>query len=1499
MRNPLIAEILHTFKIVPKGIKKIAKILFILLATGMFALGTMVALLQCSSVQRYIVAKTTALLSEKLGTKVQIESVDFTPFNKLLLNKVYIADQKADTLFYANQLKVGISPMYLLKKQLVCTSMKISGFYGRFVIDKQNRLNLQFFLDAFKGKEKKELPIVLRFDKISLSDSRISFDNENFTPVNGFFDPKHIYVKHINSEISLHKLSSKYLSVEIKSLSFKEKCGFKLKNFSASLIANKSIARIDGLSIKLPNSSVQFTPITIKYGTLNNLSKFDKINLRFCLDNSTISFADLRTLSPAIQKAHGEVHLSSCFQGDLANIRIKNINLSYNDDLSLRGSLELSGLPNFSETFVYAKIDEIKTDKNKLQDLVSNLIGRPFILPDEMNQLGNMRYKGNISGFFNNLVAYGSLNTNIGTLYTDMMMEVLPGFTGVDYSGSMHANKLKLDKLVNDSSSIGETSFNLASSGKIRPRGDVTGDIKGTISTLVYKKYNYQNILIKGAFDRTGFDGEVNLDDENAKLNFIGKINFASKMPSGKFELNIDKLNLYKLNIAQKYPDLTIGMKATANYEGQNIDKANTNISINNLTIGNSEKEVFIKKLYLSSILNDTNSVLSVNSDIVTGVVKGKYNLSSIAKSLNELIGNYIPSVFEHNSSLLIKKGDNNFIYHFSDFHINEIAEVLNIPLYLSPETSISGFFNNTANKFRMEITSPEIKWKNSHYTNAYFLCNNPDRTLQLKAYSNLNQKSTLQISSQVVNDSVLLSMNWDNPSEFSGNLNTVGYFSRNSENKLIADIDLFPSQIKIKGGAWDISNSRIKTDFKSAEISNFGMQQDNRYIKVDGIASANTTDSLTVLMNDIQLSNLLTIVNLQRPKLEAAITGKCVLMSVFDKMVMNMKVFGKDFAYNDAVWGDVNLTSSWDNVHKRVKASSIVFTPTDTIGYLGGEYYPRKDSLEFLANGKALSIEFLRHYLDGAIQHASGHAVGKMRIFGSLSHILLDGDVYLKDGQFDFDFLKTTYHFSDTIHVRPDGVIFKNIKVFDSEKHSAILNGRLTHKNFDNLRYNFTIDCKNLLGLNTTEKDNSSFHGKAYGTGRVRIQGTSSKVAFDMNLRADANTKIVIPMGNNGVATENTFIQFINKPDSTKTIELKNKKETNTETNNKTNITLKLQVEATPDAEVVLITDPVGGDMVRSSGRGNLRLDYDNNGALKLYGNFEVEKGEYIFTLQQVVRKTFSIRNGGTIRWTGNPYLALINLDAAYTVPSVSLLDILDETQLDGVARTSVPVNCLLNLTGDLMQPTIKFDLELPSDAEIQRRIKSIVNTDEMMNREILALLVMSRFYKPDYLQNNKTGLGTEMVSILTTTVSGQLNGWLSQLSNKFNMGVNARLGNGQDFTEGGEYEVALMYQPNNRLIINSNVGYRNDIMNTTNSNFIGDLDIEYKLNKSGKLRAKAYTHSADNYYINNISTAKTTQGVGLLYREDFNTFPELMRYYFSRKNKNIETKPEKKQKK
>ena len=308
--------------------------------------------------------------------------------------------------------------------------------------------------------------------------------------------------------------------------------------------------------------------------------------------------------------------------------------------------------------------------------------------------------------------------------------------------------------------------------------------------------------------------------------------------------------------------------------------------------------------------------------------------------------------------------------------------------------------------------------------------------------------------------------------------------------------------------------------------------------------------------------------------------------------------------------------------------------------------------------------------------------------------------------------------------------------------------------------------------------------------------------------------------------------------------------------------------IEATPDLEVAIVIDPKTGDQLRGRGEGNLRFQYDVNADdVSLYGTYTLNSGTFQFTLENLIRKQFTIRNGSTVTFSGDPMNLQIDASAAYST-TASLRDLFgSDYSTVATNRSSIPVNCIIYLRDNLMNPLISFGIELPqSDESVASQVKSIINTDEMMMREILYLLVFNRFYTPEYLQN-RTNVGlNETYSLLTSTVTGQINNWLRKLTNNFTVGFNIRA-EGFDSQSSQEYETQFQYTPNNRLVINGNFGYRyNDL---SNQPVFGNLDVEYLLTPSGMWRAKAYTHTVDKY---SLREAHTIQGVGLMFKYDFN---------------------------
>ena len=96
-------------------------------------------------------------------------------------------------------------------------------------------------------------------------------------------------------------------------------------------------------------------------------------------------------------------------------------------------------------------------------------------------------------------------------------------------------------------------------------------------------------------------------------------------------------------------------------------------------------------------------------------------------------------------------------------------------------------------------------------------------------------------------------------------------------------------------------------------------------------------------------------------------------------------------------------------------------------------------------------------------------------------------------------------------------------------------------------------------------------------------------------------------------------------------------------------NLEMRFNVEITPEAKAQLIFNSKVGDVIRSQGSGNMQIGIDNKSNISLFGEYTVEQGDYLFTLQNVINKKFEIQQGGTIQWTGDPVNATIDLNAIY----------------------------------------------------------------------------------------------------------------------------------------------------------------------------------------------------------------------------------------------------------
>jgi hypothetical protein len=580
-----------------------------------------------------------------------------------------------------------------------------------------------------------------------------------------------------------------------------------------------------------------------------------------------------------------------------------------------------------------------------------------------------------------------------------------------------------------------------------------------------------------------------------------------------------------------------------------------------------------------------------------------------------------------------------------------------------------------------------------------------------------------------------------------------------------------------------------------------------------------------------------------------------------------------------------------WDNDLPGIRLEADIKEKQLSRTYVTGYVSPKLKALDLQIEADSTNLDMLTPYFDGIFSEFDARAKGMVRLHGGFKTLDFEGGVRVKLDT-KVDVLNTYFQLNnDSVYIKHGEFMLKNARLFDREGNSGYISGGLRHTHLKKLTYHFDIKSDNLLMYHTTDPGDMLFYGKVYGSGDVKLNGGNNAMNIDANVTTGRNSSFTYVTGLTTEATNNQFITFTDKTpkreqDSIRTefYHFADARVKKVDDGPPIDLRINMLIDATPDATMKVVMDPVAGDNITARGNGNFQVSYYNKGDFLMFGNYTIDEGMYKISMKEIVRKDFALQSGSTITFTGDPYQANLDVQAVYTVNSASLSDLSTDASL---TQSTVKVNCLMNLTGSLASPTIKFDLELPTVSEEDRElVRSATSTEEQMNTQIIYLLGIGKFYAYDYAENsNRSSSATS--SLAFSTLSGQLNNMLSQAMENKNWNIGANFSTGQEGWSDVEAEAILSGRLlNNRLLINGNFGYRENVM--ANTNFVGDFEAIWLLTKNGEFRLRGYNQTNDRYFT---KSTLTTQGIGFIYKKDFDKWTDLfqwvMRKQYQKKDK------------
>ena len=1422
----------------------------------------LIVLMHLPSVQTFLGKEVAEALADKFGTKVEVGKVNLGFFNRIIIDDVMMYDQQGDSLIYASRLSAKIDYIAATQGKISVSSAQIFGLRANLYRQTaKSPANFQFVLDSLASKDTTQhKPLDLHIGSLIIRRGAIAYNQRDVAPRSGIFSPQHIRVSELSSHILLNHVTDNSIDLLLKKLSFKDESGFKLQSLHFKLQADRQKATLKEFRLLMPRSELVLDDLKATYRFEGKRFIPESLHFEGGIQQSKITFADVASLVPALRHFDDAVFVSSRFSGTAKSISVPSLNLRTGS-----GSINLQARGSYSHASSHpawnADIANLNLSPAGVEFLAENL-GSKVKIPKEIQRLGTIHLTGKAKGYEKVLSAKGNIETDAGNISLQAVKNDDRIKASVDTRG------VNLGRIL-DNRKLGTVVAKIDAHGTMKHIF-----AKGNIARFDYGNYDFHNIEIDGDYDMKALRGTASIADPNVNLSVKGDYHLGSR--------------LYALDAAINHLRPTVlGMKMH-----------DPSYSLDNISISANNK--------------GKEGHLDVEAPFVSLYARGQYDLTTIYGSIMRLVADKLPTI--PGISKHAAKGYNDFTLQANITSAEVLQRMFGLPLSLSLPVHINGNISDAEKNVNLYINAPNFSWDGSAFHDANIELNTIGDSLRMEARISqglpYEKAPVYRLRAAAADNNLSTLLYYANQSSklpITGKIDARTQFFTSDNGATGVHVTVNPSEIMLGEKKWLLNPADIIYRKNELTVDMLNFSHGDQHIIINGKATPQATDSIVADLKDVDVAYILNLVNFHSVDFAGKASGKAVVKSIFQTPEAYANLDVKDFVFENGPLGTLHAKAAYDNQEGQINIDATAEDGPEHLTVINGYVSPKRNYIDLGIEAHNTSLKFMENFCGSFLNNVEAWCKGKLNVVGDLKNINLVGDV-VAHGRMHMKQLGTDYTFNHLrAHAIPDDIQFEGDSIYDSHyngKHShfALIRGGIHHKHLTRLSYDLDIDANNFLGFDTHEFGDDTFYGTVFATGTVGIHGKSGETIIDIDATPEPHSIFVYNVASPDAISAGSFIHwndatpYIYRPYSPDNDKDKKK---DSSSNFSSDMRINFLVNTNPNLTLKLMMDDQTGDYITLNGNGVIRANYYNKGGLDMFGNYVVDHGQYKLTIQNIIKKDFDFQPGGTIAFGGDPYNAPLNLQAKYTVNGVPLSDL-------NIGRSfssnNIRVDCLMDITGTPGAPKVDFSMDLPTvNSDAKQMIYSVINSQEEMNQQVLYLLGIGRFYtqtknnqtSEDASQQSQTSLA--MQSLLSGTISQQINNVLSSFVNSSNWNFGANISTGNEGFNNAEYEGILSGRLlNNRLLFNGQFGYR-DNANATQS-FIGDFDLRYLIFPNGNLSIHVYNQTNDRYFTRN---SLNTQGVGLIMKKDFFNLRDLLGIKKKSKDKEKEDKNKKKGKK
>lgn len=1324
-----------------------------------------------------------------------------------------------------------------------------------------------------------ELQLII--GEIDLKSNNFNYFVNNEKGKKGVFNTQAIQLTNLTLNAEDILLKDKIAELHLNDASFQEISGIDLKNLQFNLNASDKNLNVSDLNIAL-NKNTLVGNLQLDYPSLANLIQVPELSIvALNIPKFKIALQDLFLIQPDLKEnEYLKTFSTNPITGTIkANGYLSDINLSKmivnwsNTKISANGTIQNVTNPN-SLAFNIPTFSAITKRSDIIKFIEEDSLG--ISLPKDV------KLTGNATGNLNDISTKTKLTTTQGLATVEGFLKY--GKT-LEFNADLAIEEYKLNELLKNEQ-LGALSLNIKANGKGDNINNLDADLQATVSSFTYNNYDINNLKLVGDIKNGTGNMTSKYKDRNLNASLNATVILDSISPEATAELDIIGADLQALGLMDR--NIKTGMKIYADFKGNSTNFDLATIVDEGIFVYDDKSYLLGKLNALAHVRNDTTSV-SINNKMVDFLLKSNADPQTWSTALKRHVLSYfyrdevISDSIENpiNLKLRAKISQSPILNEVFLVHVKDLDTI-----------DIAVDFAESERKLKANITAPHINYSGYELDSLAFSMDTDLDKFNFNLGFNeitagpFNIQKTV-ISGNQINNELSLGFTAFHDQEIMAQV-----FSKitGSSNELRFQVQ--PNSLILNKTPWHIPETNEVLLYHDKLVFNdFKVSKDNQSIEITDKKANISKDHIAVDFKNFKLSEFLSYFNPDDKIASGNLNGHFILEEPFEDTGIVA-----DLDISQLQLMNVNL-GTFKVDAKSLNNDSYDFNATMNGGEidlnLKGDYIASQSGakLDLNLDINRFNMAALTGFSQGEITETAGSFSGKFKLNGTTNEPIYSGQIEFNDANFKVAMFNSAFTLKDDIlNVDNSGLSMDNFIIRDVNDNTFNISGTIGTKSFVNPTFNLQVNANDFQVLNATKEDNDFLYGQASFNGSAIITGDLQvpKIDMDMTVSSDTNITYVLPSATVNVEERDGVVVFVNRenPDAILT---RTKEKTATIKGFDISALLKIGKEAT----VTIILDEETGDNFKVSGDGDFNMTMNPNGNLKLSGVYEVSSGHYELNLYKIVNRKFNLVPGSRVTWSGDPFDAKLDVKAVYNVETSasSLMAPVysgSDPAFKGKFRQVLPFLVYLNIDGQLLEPEIAFNLDMPEEkqgavsGQVYGRIQQLNNQEDELNRQVFSLLVLNRFYPDPGSDGSSGGVASIARDNLNDAVADQLNMFSDKLLGNSGFELDFGLNSYTDYQgtspqQRTQLDIAAQKKLfDDRLIVR--VGSEVDIEGSSSTGeetpIIGNVSIEYLLTESGRYRLKGFSR---NEFENVIDGQTVVSGIALIFTQEFNKYNEL----------------------